>query len=216
MSIGRNDICPCGSGKKYKKCCLNRNVFETWKENAFDILEKSNFTIEQKNKLIKTFFIVLEGIQKNNIEGACHSSSSVLYVLLNEYGFSPRLCIGEVLSEQTNYRFDHSWIEVDSKVFDAAIMLPLTVGYAHNVVFYGDDIVTMEPIVADYGHEKGKLDSTANYVYNSNFNDYMDAYPFYPEGLWGMVRDFSEKIGKPLDISLIKEKYAKVKRSFIN
>ncbi len=21
--IGRNDTCPCGSGKKYKKCCLN-------------------------------------------------------------------------------------------------------------------------------------------------------------------------------------------------
>ena len=22
--IGRNDPCPCGSGKKYKHCCLNR------------------------------------------------------------------------------------------------------------------------------------------------------------------------------------------------
>lgn len=22
MTVGRNDICPCGSGKKYKKCCL--------------------------------------------------------------------------------------------------------------------------------------------------------------------------------------------------
>lgn len=22
MSIGRNDPCPCGSSKKYKKCCL--------------------------------------------------------------------------------------------------------------------------------------------------------------------------------------------------
>src|SRR3990167_8224280 len=22
MSVGRNDPCPCGSGKKYKKCCL--------------------------------------------------------------------------------------------------------------------------------------------------------------------------------------------------
>lgn len=22
--IGRNDPCPCGSGRKYKKCCLNR------------------------------------------------------------------------------------------------------------------------------------------------------------------------------------------------
>ena len=24
MKIGRNDPCPCGSGKKYKHCCLNR------------------------------------------------------------------------------------------------------------------------------------------------------------------------------------------------
>ena len=22
--IGRNEPCPCGSGKKYKKCCLNK------------------------------------------------------------------------------------------------------------------------------------------------------------------------------------------------
>ncbi|MEW8182720.1 MAG: SEC-C metal-binding domain-containing protein [Candidatus Thiodiazotropha endolucinida] len=21
--VGRNDPCPCGSGKKYKKCCLH-------------------------------------------------------------------------------------------------------------------------------------------------------------------------------------------------
>jgi hypothetical protein len=23
-AIGRNDACPCGSGKKYKKCCLDK------------------------------------------------------------------------------------------------------------------------------------------------------------------------------------------------
>lgn len=23
MSLGRNDLCPCGSGKKFKKCCMN-------------------------------------------------------------------------------------------------------------------------------------------------------------------------------------------------
>lgn len=22
MKVGRNDTCPCGSGKKFKKCCL--------------------------------------------------------------------------------------------------------------------------------------------------------------------------------------------------
>ena len=25
MKIGRNDPCPCGSGKKYKKCCLSKD-----------------------------------------------------------------------------------------------------------------------------------------------------------------------------------------------
>jgi len=24
--IGRNEVCPCGSGKKFKKCCLVRNA----------------------------------------------------------------------------------------------------------------------------------------------------------------------------------------------
>jgi hypothetical protein len=28
IKLGRNDPCPCGSGKKYKKCCLNRVVRE--------------------------------------------------------------------------------------------------------------------------------------------------------------------------------------------
>jgi hypothetical protein len=26
MKVGRNDLCPCGSGKKYKKCCLDKYV----------------------------------------------------------------------------------------------------------------------------------------------------------------------------------------------
>jgi len=25
-SIGRNDLCPCMSGKKYKKCCLEKDL----------------------------------------------------------------------------------------------------------------------------------------------------------------------------------------------
>lgn len=33
MKIGRNEPCPCGSGKKYKKCCLNKP-----KENIKDFI----------------------------------------------------------------------------------------------------------------------------------------------------------------------------------
>jgi hypothetical protein len=25
MQIGRNEACPCGSGRKYKQCCLNKS-----------------------------------------------------------------------------------------------------------------------------------------------------------------------------------------------
>ena len=28
IDIGRNDLCYCGSGKKYKKCCINKNYWE--------------------------------------------------------------------------------------------------------------------------------------------------------------------------------------------
>lgn len=26
VSAGRNDPCPCGSGKKYKKCCIQKEL----------------------------------------------------------------------------------------------------------------------------------------------------------------------------------------------
>ena len=37
-NVGRNDPCPCGSGKKYKKCCLNKQ------ETHFEILKSSEPT----------------------------------------------------------------------------------------------------------------------------------------------------------------------------
>lgn len=33
-NIGRNDPCPCGSGKKYKKCCLNNSEVDPFNEAA--------------------------------------------------------------------------------------------------------------------------------------------------------------------------------------
>ena len=42
QKIGRNDSCPCGSGKKYKRCCLARQSasYSRWAEqrNASDEL----------------------------------------------------------------------------------------------------------------------------------------------------------------------------------
>lgn len=57
MSVGRNDLCPCGSGKKYKKCCLlkagNGDVAESPKsmdqEFMFQALNRMRrFTLDRK------------------------------------------------------------------------------------------------------------------------------------------------------------------------
>jgi hypothetical protein len=61
MKIGRNDPCPCGSGKKYKKCCLANTFVQVGKEDAIrrrlvdNLLEfyhkKYRDTIEEANTL---------------------------------------------------------------------------------------------------------------------------------------------------------------------
>lgn len=45
MSIGRNDPCPCGSGKKYKKCCLKKDT-----ANQLTTIQKEQFH-QQKHVL---------------------------------------------------------------------------------------------------------------------------------------------------------------------
>lgn len=51
MKIGRNDLCPCGSGKKYKKCCYlkNENPQTQINLNEFDI---DDFEDEDEDDLI--------------------------------------------------------------------------------------------------------------------------------------------------------------------
>jgi uncharacterized protein YecA (UPF0149 family) len=36
VDVGRNDPCPCGSGKKYKKCCLDSGRYEKYVEVRSD------------------------------------------------------------------------------------------------------------------------------------------------------------------------------------
>lgn len=43
--MGRNDPCPCGSGKKYKVCCLNKP------KDAIDLIESS----EERGRWLKNY-----------------------------------------------------------------------------------------------------------------------------------------------------------------
>ncbi|MBE0511302.1 MAG: SEC-C domain-containing protein, partial [Gammaproteobacteria bacterium] len=52
MKIGRNDPCPCGSGKKYKQCCLQTD------QQSFNPAREINEELHQ----------LLEGKQLNSLE----------------------------------------------------------------------------------------------------------------------------------------------------
>jgi tetratricopeptide (TPR) repeat protein len=54
--IGRNDLCPCGSGKKYKKCCINSpkpdsNLIN--KRDELDVLMEKGWSLLQNNETEK-------------------------------------------------------------------------------------------------------------------------------------------------------------------
>ena len=56
MKIGRNDKCPCGSGQKYKKCCLkkSRNI-DVNRSVSYDIdilKEENEFFINRRGAVV--------------------------------------------------------------------------------------------------------------------------------------------------------------------
>lgn len=79
--IGRNDSCPCGSGKKYKKCCLGRpqnisavksdlyddiNTLDKLSNSINDLLKKSDFekALAVCRQLLKKYPGQIDGISR--------------------------------------------------------------------------------------------------------------------------------------------------------
>ena len=56
--IGRNEPCPCGSGKKYKKCCLGKA--ENQELDELDDHMQKGYVLLEKNKTIEACTIWLE------------------------------------------------------------------------------------------------------------------------------------------------------------
>lgn len=215
--LGRNDICDCGSGKKYKKCCLGKSAMEKiyeWEKESIKILIATDFSDEEKEKIVKAYFAVLKLISEEKWKGACHSSSSILYVMLKEYGINADLVIGEVKSAELVQPYDHSWIEIEGKVFDAAILEPLSNVKAHAPVFYSKNVTNQQEIDAKYGIKFLGLGMEAQQALNTNFVDYMDGFPA-EGGLWSVVESLSRSINFPIKTDEIKQRYINVKRKYL-
>jgi hypothetical protein len=59
--IGRNEQCPCGSGKKFKRCCLGKQL-----EQAVGLTEAQKAQVSLKNAISKIQETASKGVQKVN------------------------------------------------------------------------------------------------------------------------------------------------------
>jgi hypothetical protein len=134
QKYGRNDPCPCGSGKKYKKCCLIHDdladgLVAEWKKIDSSVINKGMRLIENNNVLDTKLLIEhywgekrLDSIrEKGVVEGAAELEFNEW--LMNDYYkmgedvpfVLSRLLTGETLTDQ------------EKNVIEARIKAPLTV-----------------------------------------------------------------------------------------
>lgn len=207
LKIGRNDLCPCGSGKKYKQCCLRKMEPINIHKQIGQIVQENNYTA----KLAEILCELLRYMKEQQWKGACHATSSVLFVILSELGYNPKLCIGEVSGKEL--LFDHSWIELDGKIIDLAISISLQGIETSPPIVLDMNVVTLQRYEFEYGISTGQgLDLEAENIMKVSFPLYMDRYPNLKNGLWDVVNIV---LKDNLDISKLRSKYKNIQRIYI-
>lgn len=109
IKIGRNDPCPCGSGRKYKKCCLNKKGIDLGKmrerlANKFKIQLKTEDDVKGIRKAGQLTIEALDlaeahlkpGIKTNDIDALVHDfiiKHNAIPAPLNYKGFPKSVCV---------------------------------------------------------------------------------------------------------------------------
>lgn len=109
IKVGRNDLCPCGSGRKYKKCCEGKAVIESvdiaaYYKKKYDIILKKPEDIEgirragnlvvETHKLVEDF--IKPGITTNDINDIVHEhtvKNGAVPATLNYKGYPKSVCV---------------------------------------------------------------------------------------------------------------------------
>jgi methionyl aminopeptidase len=110
MKIGRNDPCPCGSGKKYKKCCMGKENLAMNADVKEDYSKKYNIRLKEKSDIeaikvagrlaVKTLEIVepyvKAGVKTDDINTVVHEftiKNGAIPAPLNYRGYPKSVCI---------------------------------------------------------------------------------------------------------------------------
>ncbi|WP_411747002.1 YecA family protein [Reinekea sp.] len=78
MKLGRNEPCPCGSGNKYKRCCMNKDSASAQLTSVFDDIEQAaamtpDLSLEDLNTLIEH---KMNSVNNNAVADFCGLTAS--------------------------------------------------------------------------------------------------------------------------------------------
>lgn len=161
--------------------------------------------------LLNVFGKSLEWIYSRKYRGGCHDTSAAIYILLSELKLSPVVCIGEVKHDQSF--FDHSWIELDSKIYDAAVCMPNLEGVPSSPVFASKDLTTNQDTELIYGVRSpvGYDDAVKN-ILHMTFGEYSEIHTDDPNKVWNLAKTLGKEAGIKINVGNIREKYSHIKR----
>ena len=109
MKVGRNDPCPCGSGEKYKKCCLNKSAAPSVDIKS-EYLKKYNIRLKESSDieairltgklamdtLKKVEAVIKPGIKTDDINILVHDftvKNGAIPAPLNYKGYPKSVCV---------------------------------------------------------------------------------------------------------------------------
>jgi len=146
---GRNDPCPCGSGRKYKKCCLAETFVQVGKEESIrklpvdDLLEfHTTDTFQDLTKTINTHKdqppktpendipMELLGIERKKRTTTELTSTAKKIMELFRYF---RIKKGEYLSVKLIRSKQHLWKDIEEEEFNEAVDDLIQLGYIERI-----------------------------------------------------------------------------------
>lgn len=167
--------------------------------------------LPQGRRLESAYVAVLDYIWQNGWADAGHDTAAVLFILLEELGYHPRLCIGEVRTGQGRH-FDHSWVELDGLVFDAAISRQAGADEASGPVFAGIDLAGRAGTSSLYGYDNGReLGAEAAGVLGKTLADWATQQANID--IWILAAALGELIGLKVSAAQLAGRYGQVTRA---
>ncbi|PIE61451.1 MAG: type I methionyl aminopeptidase [Desulfobacterales bacterium] len=162
MKIGRNQPCPCGSGKKFKNCCRNKKVEVSLTEEykkRYDIILKTPEQIEGIRKCGELLLEIMDGVEKmiqpglktDEINTFVHEETikaGAIPAPLNYRGFPKSVCVS--INEVICHGIPGERVIQDGDIVNVDIT-PILNGYyadANKTFFAGTPSPQAEKIVA--------------------------------------------------------------------